>query len=101
MVLSLGDCSYFLLILVTVLLVSAWIHIRRGHRYSCQRLSRSAAYFPSRGRARWVGRRRWSTVTTSPILQGKCLFISLMYLFLGINLCSFKKGMVSYLFMYC
>ena len=42
-----------LLILVSALLVSTWIHIRRGH------LSRSAAYFPSRGRACWVGGRRW------------------------------------------
>ena len=48
-----------LLILVTALLVSTWIHIRRRHRHSGQRPSCSAAYFPSRGRARWVGRRRW------------------------------------------
>ena len=44
-----------LLILVFALLVSTWIHIRRGHRYSYQCPSRSAAYFPSWGRARWVG----------------------------------------------
>ena len=49
----------FLLILVSVLLVSTWIHIRRGHRHSGQRLSCSVVHFPSRGRARWVGRRRW------------------------------------------
>ena len=30
-------------------------HTRRGHRYSGQRPSRSAVYFPSRARARWVG----------------------------------------------
>ena len=48
-----------LLILVSVLLVSTWIHIRRGHRHSGQRLSCSVAHFPSRGRARWVGGRRW------------------------------------------
>ena len=46
-------------ILVSVLLVSTWIHIRRGHRHSGQRLSRSVAHFSSRGRARWVGGRRW------------------------------------------
>ena len=46
-------------ILVSVLLVTTWINIRRRHRHSGQRPSRSAAYFPSRGRARWVGRRRW------------------------------------------
>ena len=49
----------FLLILVSVLLVNTWIHIRRGHRYSGQRPSRSTVHFPSRGRARWVGGRRW------------------------------------------
>ena len=38
-----------LLILVTALLVSTWIHIRREHRYSDQRPSRSAVYFPSQG----------------------------------------------------
>ena len=48
-----------LLILVTALLVSTWIHIRRRHRHSGQRPSRSAAYFPSRGRASWVRGRRW------------------------------------------
>ena len=30
-----------------------------GHRHSGQRPSRSAVNFPSRGRARWVGGRRW------------------------------------------
>ena len=49
-----------LLILVSVLLVSTWIHIGRGHRHSGQRPSRSAVYSPSRGRARWVGGRRWA-----------------------------------------
>ena len=48
-----------LLILVSVLLVSTLIHIRRGHRHSGQRLSCWAAHFPSRFRARWVGGRRW------------------------------------------
>ena len=47
-----------LLILVSVLLVSTWIFIGRVHRHSGQRLSCPAAYLPSRGRARWVGRRR-------------------------------------------
>ena len=52
--------TLLLLILESALLVSTWIHIRRRHRHSGQRLSRSAAYFPSRGRARWVGGRRWA-----------------------------------------
>ena len=48
-----------LLILVSVLLAGTLINIRRGHRYSGQRPSRSVVHFPSQGRARWVGRRRW------------------------------------------
>ena len=34
-------------------------HLRRGHRYSGQRPSCSVVHFTSRGRARWVGGRRW------------------------------------------
>ena len=56
-----------LLILVFVLLVSTWIHIRRGHRHSGQRPSLSAPHFPSRGRTRWVGGTALATVGTSPI----------------------------------
>ena len=48
-----------LLILVSVLVVGTLIHIRRGHRHSGQRPSCSTVHFPSRGRARWVGGRRW------------------------------------------
>ena len=48
-----------LLILVSVLLIGTLINIRRGHRHGGQRLSCSVVHFPSRGRARWVGRRRW------------------------------------------
>ena len=48
-----------LLILVTALLVGTLINIRRWHRHSDQRPSRSAVHFSFRGRARWVGRRRW------------------------------------------
>ena len=44
---------------MSVLLVGTWINIRRGHRHSCQRPSCPVVRFPSRGRARWVGRRRW------------------------------------------
>ena len=49
-----------LLILVFALVVSTWIHMRRGHRYSGQRLSCSTVHFPSRGRVCWVGGRRWA-----------------------------------------
>ena len=48
-----------LLILVSVLLIGTLINIRRRHRNSGQRPSCSVVHFPSRGRARWVGGRRW------------------------------------------
>ena len=56
---SCWESVVLLLILVFVLLVSTWIHTRRGLRYSCQRPSRLAVYLTSQGRARWVGGRRW------------------------------------------
>ena len=46
--------------MVSFLLVGSLISIRRGHRYSDQRPSCSVVHLPSRGRARWVGGRRWS-----------------------------------------
>ena len=49
----------FLLILVSFLLVGTLINIGWGLRYSGQRPSCSVVHFPSRGRARWVGGRRW------------------------------------------
>ena len=70
-----------LLILVSVLLAGSLINIRRGHRYSDQRPSCSVVHFPSRGRARWVGRKALATVTTSPIFQG-CVFLFPLYIFL-------------------
>ena len=58
MVLFLG-LVLLLLILVSVLLIDTLINIRRGHRNSGQRPSCPVVHFPSRGRARWVGGRRW------------------------------------------
>ena len=48
-----------LVLLVSVLLVNTWIHNRGRHRHSRRRPSHLAGHFPSRGRARWVGGRRW------------------------------------------
>ena len=61
------DWSSFCQSWSSVLLVSTWIHIRRGLRHSGQRPSRPAVYLPSRDRARWVGGAAFATVTTSPI----------------------------------
>ena len=46
-------------LMVSVLLVGTLIDIWRRHRHSGQRPSCSVVHFPSRGRARWVGGRRW------------------------------------------
>ena len=80
-----------LLILVSVLLVSTWIHIRRGHRHSGQRLSCSTVHFPSRGRARWVGGRRWrlSRRRQSSLKNG---FLFPLYFILGENTLLFFSG---------
>ena len=53
------ELAFLLFILMTVPLVSIWMNIRNECRHSGQRLSCSSVHFPSRGRARWVGGRRW------------------------------------------
>ena len=50
---------FLLFILMTVPLVSIWMNIRKKRRNNGQRPSCSSVHFPSRGRARWVGGRRW------------------------------------------
>ena len=102
----LGVWSFFLLILVTALLVSTWIYVRRGHRHSGQRPSRSAAYFSSRGIHIIHIRRghRYSLGWGDGVghchdvanLPGKCLFISLFFGRRGKQALLFFKGMVSY-----
>ena len=86
-----------LLILVTALLVSTWIHIRREHRHSDQRPSRSAVYFPSRGSCPlgW-GTACWFTCRDAANLLGKCLFI--YFFFLKKKTLLFEKGMVLFIY---
>ena len=79
--LLLGGLVLLLLILVFALLDSTWIYIRRRRRHSCQRPSRPAAYFSSRGRARWVGGRRWRLSRRRQYPRKVFVFISLLYLF--------------------
>ena len=85
-----------LLILVSVLLASTWIHIRRGHRYSGQRLSCSAVYFPSRGRARWVGGRRWALSRRDQSSKSASFYFP--FVFWEENILPFFKGMVLFVF---
>ena len=53
------ELAFLLFILMSVLLGSIWMNTRKECRHSGQRFSCSSAHFPSRGRARWVGGRRW------------------------------------------
>ena len=84
-----------LLILVSVLLVSTWINIRRGHRHSGQRLSCSVVHFPSRGRARWVGGRRWRLSRRRQSSKGVSFYFPFVS-FWENRPYSFFKGMVCY-----
>ena len=83
-----------MLILVSVLLVSTWIHIRRGHRHSGQRPSCSAVHFSSRGRARWVGGRRWALSRRRQSSKSVSFYFPFISFF-GKILYSFTKCMVS------
>ena len=78
-------------ILVSALLVSTWIHIRRGHRHRCQRPSLPTVHFPSRGRARWVGGEALAPVTTSPIFQESVFLFPLGMLLKKLCLFSRRK----------
>ena len=93
MVLFLG-LVFLLLILVSVLPVSTWINIRRGHRQSGQRPSCSVVHFSSRGRARWVGERRWR-LSRRHQSSRVCLFVSLNFSLWGKKTLLFVQGKVS------
>ena len=68
-----------LLIMVSFLLVGTVISIRRGHRYSDQRPSCSGVHLPSRGRARWVGGRRWSLSRRRQTPKGSSFYFSFYF----------------------
>ena len=95
---SSGGLVLLLSILVSVLLVSTWIYIRRGHRYSGQRPSRSAAYFPSRGRARWVGGRRWALSRHRQSSKSASFYFPFVFFFWK-SILLFLKSMVLFLFL--
>ena len=83
-----------LLILVSVLLVGTLINIRRGHRHSGQCPSCSVVHFPSRGRARWVGGRRWPLSRRRQISKGVSVYFPGVSFFLGNKFYSFFKSIV-------
>ena len=81
-----------LLILVSVLLIGTLINIRRGHRHSGQRPSCSVVHFPFRGRARWVGRRRWPLSRRRQTSKGVSFYFPFLNFFWWNILYSFFKG---------
>ena len=91
MVLFLG-LVLLLLILVSVLLIGTLINIKRGHRNSGQRPSCSAVHFPSRGRARWVGRRRWPLSRRSQNSKGVSFYFPCIFFWVN-EFYSFFKSM--------
>ena len=76
------ELAFLLFILMSVLLVSIWMNTRKECRHSGQRLSCSSVHFPSRGRARWVGRTALASVATQPVFQETDLLFPLGF-FLG------------------
>ena len=75
-------------------LVSTWIYIWRERRHSCQRLS-FPAYFTSRGRARWVGGRRWRLSRRRQSSKRVSFYFPFVSFWLT-KLYSFSQSMVSY-----
>ena len=84
---------FLLLILVSVLLIGTLINIRKEHRNSGQRPSCSVVHFPSRGRARWVGRRRWPLSRRRQTSKGASFFFPFVS-FWGNVLYSFFKSII-------
>ena len=88
-----------LVILVSVLLASTWIHIRRGHRNSGQRPSCSAVHFPSRGCARWVGGRRWALSRRRRTSKGVSFYFPCVSFWVN-KFYSFFKSIVMFFFFF-
>ena len=89
-----------LLILVSVLLVSTWIHIRREHRYSGQRISCSTVHIPSRGSCPLGRETALATVTTPPVSQGS-VFLFPLSVFVGEKTLLFFFRVWFIIFVYC
>ena len=90
---SLWGLVLLLLILVSILLVGTLINIRRRHRYSGQRPSCSVMHFSSRGRARWVGGRRWPLSRRRRTSKGVSFYFPCVS-FLGNKSYSFFKSII-------
>ena len=86
------ELAFLLFILMSVLLVSIWMNTRKECRNSGQRPSCSSVHFPSRGRARWVGGRRWPLSRRSQLSRKRAFYFPWGFLW-GTKLCRFCMGM--------
>ena len=87
------ELAFLLFILMSVLLGSIWMNTRKECRHSGQRFSCSSAHFPSRGRARWVGGRRWPLSRRSQFSRKQTFYFPWVFFWVT-GLCRFFKGMV-------
>ena len=76
------------------LLVNTWINNWGSHRHSCRRPPYLAVHFPSRGRARWDGRRRWRLSRRCRSPKKRSFYFTLLIVSRGGKLCSFFGRMV-------
>ena len=86
--------AFLLFILVSVLLGGIWMNIRKECRNSGQRPTCSSVHFTSRGRARWVGGRRWPLSRRSQSSRKRTFYFP-WGIFWGVRSCLIFKGMVS------
>ena len=86
------ELAFLLFILMSVLLVSIWMNIRKECRNSGQRPSCSLVHFPSRGRARWVGGRRWPLSRRSQFSRKRTFYFPWVF-FLGNKVMPFYRSM--------
>ena len=74
------ELAFLLFILMSVPLVSIWMNTRKECRHSGQHLSCSSVHFPSRGRARWVGGRRWPLSRRHQSSNGVSFYFHFFYM---------------------
>ena len=86
------ELAFLLFILMSVLLVSIWMNARKECRNSGQCPSCSLVHFPTRGRARWVGGRRWPLSRRSQFSRKRIFYFPWGFSW-GTKLCLFFRGM--------
>ena len=92
------ELAFLLVILMSVPLVSIWMNIREGCRHSGQRPPCLTVHLPSRGRARWVGRRRWPLSRRCQLSKTWTFYFPGAFFWVT-KLCLFCEGMVFMLFL--